>query len=461
MRAYFENTVGFFIQLLPCALMVFLPFPLETYRIRRKYVFTAVTAVVALIAVAFPFVLSSTPPEYAALAANVFMFLSTVLVLVFYAWVIQEAAVKKILSFFIVLFYAALQYCLVNGVTGLLYGLFHFSSACEPWAVYTPAGVVVYFLTGAFLIPLMYVFVLRVLRSYLQEVETQQMKREFFILIISTAAFAAIMMSIDMTYYYLDYSLYLSLLVLVLVLLLDQVFIYWLVLHGSVWRKQENERMRAAELQQLQYERIVSDMESTRRMRHDLRHHYNALNDMLDREQYDDMKAYLSEVIGMTVRRDTELYCNNLTVNGLLQYYAGIAKNEGIHCEIQAICDTLPVEAVDLTILLGNAMENAIHACRKYPGTPWIRAAVGIIQGSLAIQISNSCKEVHISRQFRETSGFLPAEAFLSGRKGGGMGLRSIAHTARKYNGSSGAQFDAEKETFTTRIRLTLQGNYD
>ena len=84
---------------------------------------------------------------------------------------------------------------------------------------------------------------------------------------------------------------------------------------------------------------------------------------------------------------------------------------------------------------------------------------VGTVQGSFAIEISNSCKEVSLDKRYRSESGFLPAEAFISGREGGGYGLRSIAHTARKYGGSAMFRFDAEKELFTVRIRLNMHTN--
>ena len=217
------------------------------------------------------------------------------------------------------------------------------------------------------------------------------------------------------------------------------------------------EHRRTLEIQQLQYEKIVGDMESTRRMRHDLRHHYNALNDMLDRGQTDEMKKYLSDVIDTTIKRDSEVYCRNMTVNGLLQYYVGLARDENIRCDVRAECGELTIEAADLTVLFGNAMENAINACRKCPEEKWISIQVGTVSDSLAIEISNSCKEVHLNRRFQSEDGFSSAEAFLSGRSDGGHGLRSIAHTAQKYDGSAKFRFNAEDGIFTTRIRLNMR----
>ena len=39
MTVFGRNALGFFIQFFPCAVMIFLPFPRETYRLRAGRVF--------------------------------------------------------------------------------------------------------------------------------------------------------------------------------------------------------------------------------------------------------------------------------------------------------------------------------------------------------------------------------------------------------------------------------------
>ena len=45
MGFFLRNALGFFIQCFPCALMIFLPFPQETYRFRRRHIFTWMTVI--------------------------------------------------------------------------------------------------------------------------------------------------------------------------------------------------------------------------------------------------------------------------------------------------------------------------------------------------------------------------------------------------------------------------------
>ncbi len=457
MAAYLQNSLGFFIQFFPCALMIFLPFPQDSYRFRRGPIFVCVTAATMIIAALFPAVMQYGYSGNAAFVANAFMFSAILLIMVAFDWLVRESLIKKLLVFFVVFFYATLQYCLVNTLNGLFPGFYRVYEDVAAWAVYSPEGVLLYLITAAFLLPLMLSFVIRILREYISRIETRSMRREFCILFVSTVVFIIMIICVDFSYYYMEYRLYLMLLVMFMVMLIDQVFIYWLIFRESLRREEDSERKRSTEIQRLQYEKIVDDMENTRRMRHDLRHHYTSLSDMLDRGRLDEMREYLSEVIDTTVRRDSEIYCKNMTVNGLLQYYIGMARDAGISCGVCAECGEFDIDAADLTVLFANSFENAIRACKNCPEDRRISVRIGTVQGSLAIEITNSCKQARISRRFRTEDGFLPAEAFLSGRQSGGYGLMSIARTAQKYGGSAMFRFDAEKEIFTARIRLNIR----
>lgn len=456
MIVFLQNAAGFFIQFFPCALMIFLPFPKEAYRFSRRSVFIGITAASAIMSAAFSAVLClrdiEAYPRHV-IISNSFMTAAILLILAAYVWLVRESLMKKVMVFFIVLFYAATEFVAVNAV----YAMFYTSPDTTAYP-YTETFLLLYAVADALLLPLMIMVVIRPLREYISQIEPQSMKREFVVVILSTLVYFAMAVYFDTVFG--EIGIFRFYLPLLLFMMLDQMLIFWLVFRESVRRKHDTEQHRAMEIRQLQYEMIVGDMENTRRMRHDLRHHYNALNDMLDQGQLEEMKDYLSKVINTTVKRDSEIYCENMTVNGLLQYYVGMIRDQGIACEVHAECGSLiSIEPADLTVLLGNAMENAVNACKKCGDDRWVNVNIGTVQGSLAIEISNSCKEIHLNRHYQTADGFSPAEAFLSDREGGGYGLRSITHTAQKYDGSAKFRFDAEKEAFTARIRLNMHKN--
>lgn len=456
MTVYLRNAAGFFLQLYPCMLMLFLPFPKEAYRFPLRWILGGVTVSAVGLAALFPAVLYGAKNWDVPFVCNLFALATAFLTLAACIRLVREALLKKILVFVVVLFYAAAQYWLVNALNGLLREVEPLSLQLEGWAVYSTQGLVMYAATTAVLLPLMLRFMLPPLREYIREVDPQKAPREFFVLIASSSVFILLIVTVDLAYYRLTYRQYLQQLPLFLALLLDQMLLFWLVCRESVRRRHDDARRRALEIQQLQYEKIAGDMENTRRMRHDMHHHYNTLREMLEKGELEPMREYLSRLSDADARPTNRIYCGNLTVNALLQYYAGLAKDKGIRCEIQAECAALSIEPADLTVLFGNAMENAIRACEKCGGGRWIRVQVGTVQSSLAIEISNSCTGVRLDRRYQTADGFCPAQAFLSDRPDGGYGLQSIAHTAQKYGGSAKFRYNAEKNVFTARMRLNM-----
>ncbi len=463
MGLYWRNAIGFFIQLFPCILMLFFPFSEGAYRFHRKHIFTGILLASTILALAFPVlvycVLNTWPNMDSGGPANLYMVLAIMLALAAYVWLVRETLMKKFLVFFSVLFYAAIQYWLVNIIAILVRTVIN-SLVYPPMSVYSLLDVLLYLVTTALLLPIEFFVVLRPLGEFNREIDPKTMKREFFIAVFSSAVCFVLMFycnSLWRTTLGWTVMHLFCLLPIMLVLIIDQAIIYWLVFRESVRRKHDNDRRRAAEIQQQQYEKITKEIENAQRMRHDLRHHYNFLNDLLEKGKLDEIKKYLSQIIDATVKRENEVYCRNMTINGLLQYYIGQARDENISCEVYAKCSEIAIEPVDLTTLFGNAIENAIHACQKCAENPWITIRVGTVQDSLAIEIANSCKRVQSNRKYQTENGFSPAEAFVSDRDNGGYGLRSIAHTAKKYGGSAEFRFNAETETFTTRIRLNAQ----
>lgn len=463
MGLYLRNAIGFFIQLFPCIVMLFFPFSEEAYRFRRKHIFTGIILASTILALAFPAlvycVLNTWPNMDSGVPANLYMVLAILLALAVYVWLVRETLTKKFLVFFSVLFYAAVQYWLVN-IIAISVRSVRNSFVYPPMSVYSLLDVLLYLVTMVLLLPIEFFVVLRPLGEFNREIDPKTMKREFFTVILSSAVCFVLMFycnSLWRTTLGWTVTHLLCLLPIMLFLIIDQAIIYWLVFRESVRRKHDTDHRRAVEIQQQQYEKITKEIENAQRMRHDLRHHYNFLNDMLEKGKLDEIKEYLSQIIDATVKRENEVFCRNMTINGLLQYYIGQARDENISCEVYAKCSEIAIEPVDLTILFGNAIENAIHACRECAENRWITIRVGTVQDSLAIEISNSCKRVHLNRKYQTENGFSPAEAFVSDRDNGGYGLRSITHTAKKYGGSAEFRFNAETETFTTRIRLNAQ----
>ncbi len=453
-EVYLVDALGFFLQLWPCTLLCFVPFGEEKLKVKKRWIYLTLTVWVLAAAAIFPAVthLPFTGTYLAFnLTANLYMLAAIALTVLAHSVIVRENIMKKLLVVYIIILYAALIYWLSN----------RFEKLMEPrfadWggdirAVYDPTYIMFYPASMATIFPVVFVFMRRSVASFLREIEPERMKREFHYASLSTAAFLALMMAADMT---LDIYEGLSNFI-VLFLVLNQALLYWMIFTSAVNRSREENALRAVEAQKLQYDRISQDMERAARLRHDMRHHWNYLYSLVEDGDVDKLGEYLSSLAEQTGHLENEVFCEDATLNALLQYYAGRARDDGIEYTVAARCGEMNVRPEDLTVIIGNVMENALRACLKVSGERRIDVAVGLFHGAFTLEVTNSCPGARIAKGFEpDSEGFLPAGAFLSTRNGGGHGMAAVADLAGVYSGTALFKYDPEAGTFTARVILS------
>lgn len=456
MGFYLRNFAGFFIQLGAGMFLCLMPFTEGAFRWPRRRVFGVCGVFALLSSVLFPLIMGMdaiNSTYYMALFANLYMLLALLIFIIFYFRILNMETIKKMIVLILALFYAVTQYLLVNLVTPL------FPGGTLP-EIYPPLTLALYAGTAAVLIPPFALLMGGPVQAYLAEIEIENIRREFGLVLLMTFLYFAILL-IDASRpagLLADYWWWLVPPLLLAALMLG-VF-YWTLFQESVRRKRDSEERKTLEIQNLQYESITHEMEQIHRLRHDMRHSLNYLSELLAMGDEEAMKDYLSELTVEISHRDTVAYCKNNTLNGLLQYYVGMAADQGIRCSVKANCGDIAIAPVDLTVLLGNIMENAIQACGQIKEDRWITVEIGVVSGSMLIQAANPCVEVHPSGRYLLDGSFLPAAAFVSGREEGGYGLRSLQHTAEKYDGYARFQYVEQKGTFTTHITLYIDSEH-
>lgn len=455
MSFFLRNALGFFIQLYPCTVMIFLPFSEESLRVPRKRIFTGMTLISVLLALIFPGILRcvmTVRDEIASgVAANLYMLLALLLALAAHVFFVRETLIKKLLAFYTVLFYAAAQYSLVCLASNFYVNLPAYSGV----PAYTVYDLLAYAATTAFLLPLMLAAVIRPLGDFNREIDPGTMRREFFVTTISTSFCFALMVVSNMvwrTTYARQMSPMNWLLFLYLFLIFNQGVIYWLVFRESVRRQRDNERQRFLEIQRLQYEKIAGEMENTRRLRHDLRHHLNTLGALNAQGKQAEITGYLKQYGAVVDLLNDQKLSGDPVVDSILEYYLALAYDARIAVEHQVTLNGRSgVDPVDMTVLLGNCLENAFEALRQLPeGERRLSIDMMPAKSMLVLRIQNTCAGNHNS------DGAANWKEFVSCKESAhrGVGLRSIAAIAEKYGGN--AQFQCKDGVFTTRVILNL-----
>ena len=100
-------------------------------------------------------------------------------------------------------------------------------------------------------------------------------------------------------------------------------------------------------------------------VQHDQRHLNATLLELMQKGDVENAAALLRQQIAALPQRPVR-YCDNITVNAAVSYYAALAEGRRIRCELSLdIPEKLPFSELALSMVLSNLMENAIHACEK------------------------------------------------------------------------------------------------
>lgn len=166
--------------------------------------------------------------------------------------------------------------------------------------------------------------------------------------------------------------------------------------------------------------------EKIRIERHDLRHRFQTLYTMLQKNQIEDAIKYIDSAQDILHETDIEHYCSNPILDAILIAYFTKAKEYGIKINSNLnIPDELPIPATDLSTVFANAIENMINAVKTLPED----------QRYITCKCINSpCLMLEFSNPYKGNISFSSDGLPTSPKNNHGTGIRSIKAFAEKYN---------------------------
>ena len=196
-------------------------------------------------------------------------------------------------------------------------------------------------------------------------------------------------------------------------------------------------------------EEVENIYKQMRGWRHDYHNHIQVMKAYVAGKQIDLLNDYLSILNKDLISVDTIVKTGNVMVDAILNSKITIAQSRNISVNAKAVVPkTLSVQEVDLCVVLGNLLDNAIEACEKIldEHKRFIRIYIGIHKELLYISVVNSVGG------FISKSGhnYLSTKASASH----GFGLVRIDKIVEKYNGFIDRQ--NEEGVFATEIMLPL-----
>ena len=176
-----------------------------------------------------------------------------------------------------------------------------------------------------------------------------------------------------------------------------------------------------------------------------MRHQLNQISALVETGDLEDIKSYLAKTVSRIPNLDMH-FCENRAVDSVVGYYCALAKREDIpFCTKLDLPESLPVDEIDMCLVLSNLLENALEASlRAAPDRRQIEMTAYVhAERFLLIEVENT-----FDGEINEKNG-----AFRSSkRKGNGIGIQSVNHIAEKNGGAS--TFTHQNGVFSAKVML-------
>ncbi len=191
----------------------------------------------------------------------------------------------------------------------------------------------------------------------------------------------------------------------------------------------------------------TEDMQNEiKHIRHDMKKCFFSLMSIAESQHYDEIGTYLKDFMeGVELHNNTNIInTGNLIIDSFINNIYATATTRGIECKIKVnIPNLIHIGEADLSIILGNALDNALEANERLNATDcrFIQIVLSYNNGKLSIGIRNSCDGI----VRKDKSG-----RYMTIKKDKiyhGMGISSIEKIVEKYNGF--VSFDMKNNVFT------------
>lgn len=141
--------------------------------------------------------------------------------------------------------------------------------------------------------------------------------------------------------------------------------------------------LKLVEYQTEQSEKHLNEVRSIhkemRGYKHDFHHHLQALKGQLEVGEVDRALAYIEQLDNQLMNVDTLLKTGNVSLDAIFSAKISQAKAENIAVTVKAnVPDTLTISDLELSIIIGNLLDNAIEACRTVTGERFIRIFISM-----------------------------------------------------------------------------------
>ena len=175
---------------------------------------------------------------------------------------------------------------------------------------------------------------------------------------------------------------------------------FWLA-YGAYQGKQQKKRSeflrKQMNAQQQTYKQQYENIRKVRKTQHDMKHRLVVIEHLLIEKNYERAQSYTKEFL-RELDDVKEFKYGDSALSTLLLIKEETARERGVRMEINAdAINTTRVSEMDLTMIMGNLLDNAIEAAEKVEDCPEVYVLIKT-KGMLYISVKNRAKDMGMNK---------------------------------------------------------------
>lgn len=178
-----------------------------------------------------------------------------------------------------------------------------------------------------------------------------------------------------------------------------------------------------------QLETIKTSLQTTNAIRHDLKNHMFSIRSLIENGDKKETLNYISEIMEDIVTKRDCSATGNTVIDSIINFKLQEAEQSGIKTNLDLkIPEKLEIPSFDMTVILGNLLDNALKAVCMVNEDRFINLKIKYDKGRLMIQTENPYEGGIIEENGRilTTNG---------DKENHGIGLQSVKKVIQKYDG--------------------------
>ncbi|SHE93092.1 GHKL domain-containing protein [Tissierella praeacuta DSM 18095] len=188
-----------------------------------------------------------------------------------------------------------------------------------------------------------------------------------------------------------------------------------------------------------QLELMRASLKSIKTIKHDLKNHMGSLYALGEEDKKEELLKYLSGMIEVLNNKEGLASTGNTVIDSIINFKLQEAEKEKIAINIDLnIPRELKIPSFDITIILGNLLDNALNAVKKLEKDRYIDIKIKYTKGRLIVRIDNSFDGIIIKEKGRIITSHRD-------KNNHGLGLESVKTVLEKYNGTIEFKYDRNK----------------